>query len=159
VRLGLFLVIFVVLLVVVSWLLPFPGNFPVLGPPTHSPDSVVRCFALAYGPGAPTSELPGQVVLRPDASGLQGSHGPAFQATGTFDLEAMRTFSREMFWEPAGDDSIDIMWSRSPILRLPVHGDTLRGRGGHGVYPNIFLGLLGKEFAVTAVRVPCALSE
>lgn len=105
---------------------PLPSSgAPALG-------AMPRCLSVRYLPT--TDELPPALRLLTERAQLGAPH-PRYRVQRPTDSR----YGEEAVWYLAGRDSIDIGWHHSPIIRLPIAGDTLRGRTIHAVpYPNLF---------------------
>jgi len=149
IRVGLFVAIFASLLCIIGLSFPVPyGPRAVTGTATPTLLQTPICLRLRYE-GSEDDELPGEMRLR-SAAGL----GPGLYAADG-GPESMRLYNYSS-WRPAGRDSIDVGWHHSPVLRLPVAGDSLIGRGAWaGLAPLVEQLVTPKDFRVIARRYPC----
>jgi hypothetical protein len=134
------------LLAVLGLTIPVPGGFARLPggePPARG--AAPRCLALSYEPPGGWEWLPDTLRIVSEVLFRNAADGAWYRA----DEES------RWGWRPAGRDSIDLAAHHSPVLRLPVRGDTLAGRGGWPGHPSLYQALTRREFAVVAVEVPC----
>lgn len=147
-RLGIYLALFASLAMVVALVLPVPyGPRPIPGDPAALLSRAPLCLRLRYD-AAGNGDFPSEVRLRRAAR-----FRTYFAADGGPELFRLYGYAS---WRPAGHDSIDIAWHHSPVLRIPIWGDSLVGRGQWaGVQPLSFLFDL-RQFRVVARPFPCS---
>jgi len=148
-RLGLYFALLASLLAVLALAVPVPyGPRPIPGDPGTLLAQTPFCLHVRYDSGGP-SDLPSELRLRR----ARGFGRGMFAADG-----GPQSFRRYNYanWRPAGHDSVDIAWHHSPILRIPVSGDSLIGRGQWAGAAPLFDQLDLRDFRVVARRFPCS---
>jgi hypothetical protein len=137
-RFGTFLSVFVGLAVIIAISVPVPGNLTRPRGAFASRPTGTRCLALTYARPNDAEWFPARVRL------LVEPAPPVHVDDGWYRAE----FSPEVgspwsyAWRPVGPDSIDIAWYHSPVIRLPVRGDTLVGRIAVWSYPSLFAAMM-----------------
>jgi hypothetical protein len=150
VRLGLFLALFVSLLGVVAMAMPVPfGPRPIPGGIAPTIGDPPKCLELRYDL-AESRELPRLIRMRAERGLDQGW----FAADGGPEPFRLNNHSS---WRPAGPDSVDIGWYYAAVIRVPLKGHRLVGRGawlGGATLWELFLGV--HDFPVVAHPIPCS---
>lgn len=142
-------------------LTPFAIWLPVATPleripvaPGTTPPPAPQCFHLAYAgvlEEHDVSSLPARLQLLPTV--LDSNYGglTIYRA-----VDPSSDWRQPLWWEFEGSDSLDIVYHHVPVLRLPVHGDTLIGRvSGHFAYTLYSLLIASPELKARAIRVAC----
>jgi hypothetical protein len=150
VRLGTFVLVFAVLLLLAAIIVPGPSNFdlPDANRAIDSAGTYPRCYSLHYEP--PQIGVPTAIKLTGEIEPFY-SHGRIVYATEVDSIEAWHAG-----WWLSLADSLDIAWHHSPVLRLPRHGPTLVGRGGWGRAGLLEIAFADSGFVLTAELIPCA---
>jgi len=119
-RFGLVFSTLASLLTVVAIGIPIPfGPRGVPGGTGPLAGSAPRCLSLRYEQQPEAAWLPSMVRLR---SGAARIGGPGWFAADGGPTPGLHTIA---WWRAAGPDSMDIAWHHSPLLRLPVRGDSV----------------------------------
>ncbi len=151
-RLGVFVSVFIALLVVMALL--YPARTDITVPQGQPQDSVrgAECFTLAYRDSSERSaRLPTEVQLLTDTA-FGGANRGVFVARSNGQGMWNRTW-----WAYAGADSIDISAHHEPILRIPRGLTSGVGRAIPYVDGSLLVNLLvpPREVVVEAKTVPC----
>ena len=148
-RPSIFAALFVALLVIVSLVLPVPfGPQPVAGDPLAVIGKLPACLRLTVD-SAFGEDFPDAIRLR-EARGL----GPD-QLAADGCPESPRLYN-DASWRAAGRDSVDIGWHHSPVIRIPLKGDSLVGRAASAGSAPIWQLVGLREYKVTAHIFPCS---
>lgn len=148
-RLGLYCAILSGLLASLIFIVPLPyGPQRVVGGAFPNVGTLPRCLRIDYAPNDMPSDLPKRVRLMSVRGFKPGTFG-AYKSTSGHLVEWAN-------WRPAGPDSLDILWHHSPIVRISIHGDTLRGRMAYGgSLPLMFRSSDERDVPVAAYPMSC----
>jgi hypothetical protein len=122
-----------------------------LAPLGYTAPTTVRCAQLEYT-GEVDPALPTIVRLSPERVPTANSAHPRFHA------EAVRSrwqWHQPLWWQPAGADSIDIVFHHYPILRLPAN---LIGQGrvqSSEAVSMVALLSMGRSRWISSIPVTC----
>lgn len=154
VRLGLLVCFLGALFVVVLFEMPIAGTFadhPGGAAPRAGTDP--RCLQLAYDPPDERDWMPTALRLHPE---VDRRYAASEQAWYRADADRKDGHYSWLTWRPAGPDSMDIVWHHSPVLRLPMRGTSLVGRGGWRDHASIYSLFFDPDFTVRAREIACS---
>jgi hypothetical protein len=128
---------------------------PVLAPPIPFEVAAVRglsqCFSFAYQRELGPEWFPRHMRLATDSSRLRGA-ARWYRALS----DSVHWDYRDAFWRPVAPDSMEIEWHHSPVIRLPMRGDTLIGSALPRGHWSLFeVALFVRPYAIRAVRTQC----
>jgi hypothetical protein len=145
----------VIFAVFASLLIVLGLTYPISFGPTSRYDarsaealSLPRCYQLAYADST-IAPHPSQILLSPDTahSGLHAAAGSVHEG-----------FLPEVFWLPSSQDSLDVwLHYHGPVIRLPIEGDSVRGRLALAGSAPLLQLLFNppRDIPIQAVRVTC----
>ncbi len=144
---------------------PAPGRFPDFGDSTHEASRMTAgCLLLDYPGQVAPDWYPYAVELRLRRGPYSSPEAVSYQALGWRPDPAPKRgsqwrsdgpFGGHVLWAYAGRDSIDIEWHHSPVLRLPIKGDVLVGRGGYRSHYSLIEAFASDDFTIRGTRIPC----
>ena len=150
------IVTYAVLALVVILFVPVPiGPLALRGGIVPNSADAPLCVALEFSPETRARhDLPTAMRLRSTPAGL---------GRGWFAADGRPLFGGYEFaaWRPAGQDSIDIMWHHSPLIRLPLPltspSTQAVGRLTSTWDASLVTRVFFADAAVTALSTPCDL--